>query len=118
MKSKISEIIEVDINSVNAGFWVRLWMEYGKGHTKTKDTYTYLKYEDGYTKEDEEFLRSLAHDWAQYDEMGFNLDRYSYGFEIVARPPDDWLEKELKSVIEEIKLLKFKLKLIRSELIK
>lgn len=79
------------------GFWVLFWMESGRGHTVRDETYVFLRYEDGYS-EDEEDLRSLANDWCKYDKEGCDLDRYKYGFDIVQKPPNSWLEKELKKL--------------------
>lgn len=97
------------------GFWVLLWMESGRCHTIRDETYVFLRYEDGYS-EDEEDLRSLAHDWCQYDKEGCDLDRYDYGFDIVSKPPDVWLEKELKELRSKREEIIRQENLIKSEL--
>lgn len=83
------------------GFWVRFWMESGRGHSVIEDTYEYLLYEDGYSKKDTEALGGLAYDWAYYDQDGRDLMRFTSGFEIVEKPPICWLQKELKRLREE-----------------
>ena len=98
------------------GFWVLFWMESGRGHTVRDETYEFLKYEDGYSEKDEEILRSEAGDWCQYDKKGCNLDRYNYGFEIVPKPPNDWLEKELKKLGSKREEIIRQEDLIKSEL--
>lgn len=102
--------------SKKEGFWIRLFFEYGRGHSKTEETYVYLTHEDGYSEKDEEILKSIAHDWAQYDNHGCNLERYEYGFEVVIRPPTEWLEKELIRIMKKYESLTIQENLIRSEL--
>ncbi len=98
------------------GFWVRLFIEYGRGHTVTEETYVYLTHEAGYDEKDEESLRLEAENWANHDNRGYALDRYKYGFEIVPKPPKEWLEKELDRLEEEIESLMAEEDLIKSEL--
>lgn len=92
------------------GFWVRFWMEYGHGHKKD-ETYEFLKYEDGFTEKDGENLKLLAEDWCRYDQRGCDIERYSYGFEVVSKPPEYWLKEELERLMDrhEENLIKFEL---------
>lgn len=98
------------------GFWVLFWMEYGRGHTVREETYVFLKYKDGYTEKEEEILKSEANDWCQYDKKGCDRDRYKYGFEIVSKPPNIWLENELKRLMSRSEEIKRRESLIKSEL--
>jgi uncharacterized protein YecA (UPF0149 family) len=98
------------------GFWALFWMESGRGHTVREETYVFLKYEDGYSEKDEEILRSEVRDWCQYDKKGCNLDRYDYGFEVVAKPPNTWLEKRLEKLRSEREAIISQENLIKSEL--
>lgn len=98
------------------GFWVLFWMEYGRGHTTREETYVFLKYEDGYAEKDEENLRSEVSDWCQYDKQGCDRDRYKYGFEIVPKPPNAWLEEELKKLRSRHEQIIHQENLIKSEL--
>ncbi len=103
----------------NKGFWVRFWMEYGRGSTTKEETYEFLKYADSYTekeKKDDEFLRLLAQEWCQQDHMGWSFDSYHYGFEVVEKPPIEWLVKELKNIIEKQDELIEQKELIESEI--
>lgn len=97
------------------GFWVLFWMESGRGHTVRDETYVFLNYK-GYEEKDDESLRSLVHDWCQYEKGGCDLDRYSYGFDVVLKPPNDWLEKELKRLRDEQEEIIHQENLIKSEL--
>jgi len=90
--------------SKKEGFWVRFWMEKERSF-KTEETYEYLTYEEGCDEKDEESLKSFAEDWAQNDCRGYNSEYYRYGFEVVPKPPKEWLEKELKRLKEEQELL-------------
>ena len=98
------------------GFWALFWMEYGRGHTERKETYVFVKYEDDISEKDEEYLKSLVHDWCQYDNRGCNHDSYHYGFDIVPKPPNAWLEKELKKLGSKREEIIRQENLIKSEL--
>lgn len=103
------------------GFWVRYWMECGRGSSKTIETYEFLQYDDGYTEEDkknESFLKTLAHDWCQQDHMGWSFDSYHYGFEVVETPSKEWMIKELEQITEKMEKLRYQENLIKSELLK
>lgn len=83
------------------GFWVRLWMESGRGNPKIDQTYVYYKYIDGYTEKDG--FSADAYDWAGYDMGGFEMMRFTSGFEIIMKPPTCWLKKRLKEIEDEKK---------------
>ncbi len=103
------------------GFWVRFWMEYGRGSTTKEETYEFLKYTDGYTEEDkkdESFLKTLAQEWCQQDHMGWSFDSYHYGFEVIEKPSQEWMMKELEQIKEEMEKLRYQENLIKSELLK
>lgn len=90
----------------NDGFWVKYWMEYGRGSTTKEETYEFLKYSDGNTEEDkknEGYLKILAQDWCQRDHMGWSFDSYHYGFEVVEKPPNKWIQKEFARLTAEIR---------------
>lgn len=91
--------VKLNLDSDNKdGFWVKYWMEYGRGSTTRTETYEFLKYADGYTEEDkknEDFLKILAQEWCQKDHMGWSFDSYHYGFEVVEKPPEEWISDEL-----------------------
>jgi hypothetical protein len=78
------------IDIMKEGFWVLFWMESGRGHT--------------------------VRDLCQYDKKGCNLDRYDYGFEVVAKPPNTWLENELKKLRSKHEQIIRQENLIKSEL--
>ncbi len=106
---------EQDGMKLKEGFWIRFWMEYGRGHKKD-ETYIFLKYEDGFIEKDEESLRLLAEEWCQHDKGGCDIERYSYGFELISKPPECWLKEELKrlkdrneEIIRQENLIKFEL---------
>lgn len=103
--------------SKKEGFWVRLWMDRERS-SKTEETYEYLTYDDGYDEKDEESLKSIAEDWAWHDKQGYNSEYYRYGFEIVSKPPKEWLEKELIRLKKEQESLTIQEKLILSIMLK
>jgi len=98
------------------GFWVLYWMESGRGHTVREETYVFLKYEDGYSEKDEEILRMEVRDWCQYEKHGCDRDRYNYGFEVVPKPTNVWLEKELLRLRKRREEIILQENLIKSEL--
>ena len=115
LKALYNDMNDAKGGIMKEGFWVLFWMEYGRGHTVRKETYVFLKYKDGYS-EDKEDLRSLAENWCQYDKQGCDLDRYNYGFEIVPKPPNTWLEEELKKLRSKHEEIIRQENLIKSEL--
>jgi hypothetical protein len=102
--------------NMKEGFWIRFWIEYGRGHIKKDETYKFIKYEDGYTEKDEESLKLLAEDWCQYDKRGCDIERYSYGFEVVSKPPGCWLKEELERLRNKHEKIIHQENLIKSEL--
>lgn len=103
--------------SQKEGFWVRLWMERERSF-KTEDTYEYLTYEDGYNEKNEDSLKSIAEDWARNAMRGYNSEYYRYDYEIVDKPPIEWLEKELVRLRRKQESLMTRKKLILSTLLK
>ena len=97
------------------GFWVRLWMTYGKGNGKTEETYQFLTYENGFDEKDET-LKSVAEYWAENDMRGYSRERYRYGFDVVSKPPNIWLENELKRLSKKQESIIHQENLIRQEL--
>jgi len=77
-----------------------------------------LTHEDGYDEKDEVSLKSFAEDWARNDCGGYDSEYYRYGFEIVPKPPKEWLEKELKRLKEEQESLIIQEKLMLSTILK
>lgn len=102
--------------NMKEGFWVKFWMEHGRGHTVRDETYIFLEYKEGYKETDDELLKMMAHDWCQYENRGYNCERYHYGFDVVERPPAEWLEKELKKLGKKRENIENMEKLIKSEL--
>lgn len=101
--------------SEKKGFWVRFWMSKERS-PKTEETYKHFDEKDGYSEKDEELLKCLVEDWANNDCRGYNSEHYRYGFEIVSKPPKEWLEKELKSLKGKQESLAAKEELIKLEL--
>jgi len=98
------------------GFWVRFWMESGRGHSTINETFIFIKYEDGFTKEDKNIFEENAYNWAGHDMGGFDMMRFISGYEFVERPPIKWLSKELKNIIEKQQELIEQKKLIEYEI--
>lgn len=101
--------------SKKEGFWIRLWMDRERCHKK-EETFEYLLREDGYDEKDEESLKSLAEDWSRHDKQGYNSEYYRYGFEIVSKPPKEWLEKEFIRLMKKQESLMVQENLIKLEL--
>ena len=78
--------------------WVRLWMEYGRGHRNTEETYR--EFPDEWDKE--EILKDETEHWAQNEKDGWSKERYDYGWERVPKPPKEWLEKRIESAKSSI----------------
>ena len=97
------------------GFWIRLWMDRERS-SKIEETYEYLSREDGYDEKDEDSLKSVAEHWAQYDNRGYGSEYYRYGFQVVPKPPREWLEKGLIRLRKEQESLTIQENLIESEL--
>jgi hypothetical protein len=93
------------------GFWVRLWMESGRGHSIVEETYEFFKFSDGYTEEDKkdhEMLSEHAYDWAGNEKGGFDsfdMMRFESGYEVVIVPLSYWLQEELIRLMDKQKLL-------------
>jgi len=77
------------------GFWVKYWMESGRGHSIIHETYIFYKYEDGYTEKDTDIFSDDAYNWAGYDLGGFEMMRFESEATIVEKPSDDWISDEL-----------------------
>lgn len=73
----------------------------GRGHSVINETFTFLRYDEGYKKEDKEMLEEFAYDWAFYDMTGRDKMRFTSGFEIVKKLPEEWIRKELDRLKEE-----------------
>jgi hypothetical protein len=90
-------------------------MESGRGHTIINEKYEYLLYEDGYTKEDTKILDNEAYNWAYNDMGGRDKMRFTSGFEIVDKPPHEWIMEELVRTQGELLKIKRKYDLLMSE---
>lgn len=103
---------------VKEGFWVKFWMESGRGHSKIDETYVYYRYEEEYTEKDREIFEDEAYRWAGHDMGGFNMMRFKSGSEVVVKPPNAWLEDKLKrlrskreEIVRQENLVKFELEI-------
>lgn len=106
----------VNSEKEKVGFWLHIWMEHGRGHNQLDENYEFLKYDDGYVETDEKTLKCVAEDFCHYDKQGFNIDHYSYGFDVVVRPPASWLMNKLKNINKQRKSLIVEENLVMSEL--
>ncbi len=97
------------------GFWMRMWMEWGRGHSTVEEDYRFLLFEDGYEKKDEDSLKAFVQEWADYDKRGVDREYYRYGYDIVDNPPMEWFDKELKRLIECKDALTKKIEFINGE---
>ena len=88
------------------GFWVQYHCEYGRGHTTTKYGYNFYKYEDGYTKEDEESFKMDAEYWAENEKGMWAKERYSYGYTILKEAPIEYINEKIKNIEKELEYYK------------
>jgi hypothetical protein len=68
--------------------WVRLWRSWRGG--RVTDTYVRLEY---LGSDEEKDLKDAAEEWGENQLPG---SEFSYGYEIVAQPPREWLDKEIE----------------------
>ncbi len=84
------------------GFWVKYWMESGRGHPTIDETYIFYKYKDGYIEKDTDIFSDDAYSWAGHDMGGFDMIRFKSDYKVVEKPSVDWIVDELIRTYEEM----------------
>ena len=85
--------------------WYRFWKKSGPNQNYNED---YKLLED-FQYNDEENLKLKAEDWAETVGGGFNT-HYSYGWERIETPSEDWLKNEITHLEIKIEALSEELK--------
>ena len=72
--------------------WVRFWRTW-RGTTKKSETYQRLSY---IGSDEEKTLRDCAEAWGT--NQGPSSSEFQYGFEIVDKPPKEWIAEKIKKL--------------------